>query len=332
MSRELSRPRKRPRRPQVRGNRVVVTLSTSSSSEDEHIFESERDRTKFHKYVYRRATSNGTFCDCSGNSSTNNCSCTCNEEHSDTEWQWDNPIPPPNTTVSDVYLENREVWFHKNYSCGTAAARGSMPMIDGQHYWEIKMISPVYGTDMMVGVGTDELDLTKYHTKFCSLLGLDHNSWGLSYTGHMQHDGTPKRYCSKFGQNTVVGVHLNTWSGTLSFYINRQPSGVAFKGLQGKKLYPVVCSTAARTGMKIVKTRSFPTTLQFLCCDAIRRYIPKDLKVLAVLELPPGLQSFLQDNLGWLLDTCVMNEKKELCTTGTQTSLTLRDIRHVSDP
>lgn len=35
------------------------------------------------------------------------------------------------------------------YSCGTAAIRGTKELGDGQHFWEIKMTSPVYGTDMV---------------------------------------------------------------------------------------------------------------------------------------------------------------------------------------
>lgn len=41
------------------------------------------------------------------------------------------------------------------YSCGTAAIRGNKELADGQHFWEIKMTSPVYGTDM-VRVGHTE--------------------------------------------------------------------------------------------------------------------------------------------------------------------------------
>lgn len=103
--------------------------------------------------------------------------------------------------------------FHSEYSCGTAAVRGSKELADGQHFWEIKMTSPVYGTDMvkcslflnnqhiealsaeskvslnfvqMVGIGTSDVNLDKYRHTFCSLLGKDTDSWGLSYTGKIK--------------------------------------------------------------------------------------------------------------------------------------------------
>lgn len=35
----------------------------------------------------------------------------------------------------------------------------------------------------MVGIGTSDVNLDKYRHTFCSLLGKDTDSWGLSYTG-----------------------------------------------------------------------------------------------------------------------------------------------------
>ena len=78
-------------------------------------------------------------------------------------------------------------------------------------------------------------------------------------------------------------------------------SGVVFNGLRGKLLYPMVSSTAARTGMKLVKACSYSTSLQFLCCCVLRRIVPPHLDVTTALSLPPGLHDFLLNNLDWLL-------------------------------
>ncbi|XP_077980279.1 SPRY domain-containing SOCS box protein 3-like [Glandiceps talaboti] len=318
-----------------RARREIICDSSSSSDEETDPSPSQMRRT----YGLRRTSTSlpDTHCQGSGNGDDNNCT-VCATEESDIEWNWESSMVDNSRLAgpSNIKCDDREVWFHRDYSCGTAAARGSVALNDGQHYWEIKMISPVYGTDMMIGVGTEDVDLNRCRHKFCSLLGQDANSWGLSYTGGIQHKGVTNVYCSKFGQNAVIGVHLDLWSGTLSFYKDRRPLGIAVRGLQGKELYPMVCSTAARTGMKIIKTQSFPSSLQFLCCQSLRKYIPQDMKVLSVLDLPPGLQNFLQDNLSWLLETHIDgNNQKEMigtCTTGTQTNLTFKDIRHVRDP
>ena len=78
----------------------------------------------------------------------------------------------------------------------------------------------------MVGVGTEEVDLDANRYNFCSLLGRDKHSWGLSYYGKTQHEGV---LCevgrARFGQGSIIGLHLDTWRGTLTFYKNRQPLG-----------------------------------------------------------------------------------------------------------
>ena len=63
----------------------------------------------------------------------------------------------------------------------------------------------------------------------------------------------------------------------------------------------MACSTAARSAMKVVSSRSFPSSLQFLCCRQLRKLVPPHLSVLDVLKMPPGLRLFLANNLGWLL-------------------------------
>ncbi|XP_069665738.1 SPRY domain-containing SOCS box protein 3-like, partial [Haliaeetus albicilla] len=84
------------------------------------------------------------------------------------------------STATLLTCDNRKVNFHMEYSCGTAAIRGNKELADRQHFWEIKMTSLIYGTDMMVGIGTSDVNLDKYRHTFCSLLGKDEDSWGLS--------------------------------------------------------------------------------------------------------------------------------------------------------
>lgn len=78
----------------------------------------------------------------------------------------------------------------------------------------------------MVGVGTENVDLNGFHNMFCSLLGLDMESWGISYDGRIQHNGLKSEYCSKFGQGAIIGAHLDMWHGTLAFFKNRQCLGI----------------------------------------------------------------------------------------------------------
>ncbi|KAF1509432.1 SPRY domain-containing SOCS box protein 3, partial [Eudyptula albosignata] len=214
------------------------------------------------------------------------------------DWVWDDLNK---STATLLTCDNRKVNFHMEYSCGTAAIRGNKELADGQHFWEIKMTSPVYGTDMMVGIGTSDVNLDKYRHTFCSLLGKDEDSWGLSYTGLLHHKGDKTNFSSRFGQGSIIGLHLDTWHGTLTFFKNRKCIGVAATKLQNKKFYPMVCSTAAKSSMKVIRSCASCTSLQYLCCYRLRQLLPDYVDTLEVLPLPPGLKQVLHNKLGWVL-------------------------------
>uniref|UniRef100_A0A8C5K0S7 SPRY domain-containing SOCS box protein 3 n=1 Tax=Jaculus jaculus TaxID=51337 RepID=A0A8C5K0S7_JACJA len=256
-----------------------------------------------------------SFCDCESQSEAAFCNslhmvhrdkdCRCGEEDEDFDWVWDDLNKSSATLLS---CDNRKVSFHMEYSCGTAAIRGTKELGDGQHFWEIKMTSPVYGTDMMVGIGTSDVDLDKYHHTFCSLLGRDEDSWGLSYTGRcgpgqglLHHKGDKTSFSSRFGQGSIIGVHLDTWHGTLTFFKNRTCIGVAATRLRNRRFYPMVCSTAAKSSMKVIRSCASSTSLQYLCCYRLRQLRPDSGDTLEGLPLPPGLKQVLHNKLGWVL-------------------------------
>ncbi|XP_004596873.2 SPRY domain-containing SOCS box protein 3 [Ochotona princeps] len=248
-----------------------------------------------------------SFCDCAGQSEASPRSlhaahlskdCRCGEEAEHFDWVWDDLNKSSATLLS---CDNRKVSFHTDYSCGTAAVRGTKELGQGQHFWEIKMTSPVYGTDMMVGIGTSDVDLDKYHHTFCSLLGRDEASWGLSYTGLLHHKGDKTSFSPRFGQGSIIGVHLDAWHGTLTFFKNRKFIGVAATKLWDRKFYPMVCSTAARSSMKVIRSCASSTSLQYLCCYRLRQLRPHSGDTLEGLPLPPGLKQLLHDKLGWVL-------------------------------
>ncbi|CAL8266738.1 unnamed protein product [Gadus morhua 'NCC'] len=224
--------------------------------------------------------------------------CRCGEEEQELDWVWDGGS---GSTATRLSCGDRQVNFHSEYSCGTAAVRGSKELADGQHFWEVKMTSPVYGTDMMVGIGTSDINLDKYRHSFCSLLGKDCESWGLSYTGLLHHQGDKMSFSSRFGQGSIIGVHLDTWHGMLTFFKNRKCIGVAATQLHNKRFYPMACSTAAKSSMKVIRSCSAPTSLQYLCCARLRRLLPGCSDTLDVLPLPPGLRQLLHNKLGWVL-------------------------------
>ena len=62
------------------------------------------------------------------------------------DWTWDDASKSHASVIKEG---EREVMFHIDYSAGTAAVRGNLKMHKDQYYWEIKMTTPVYGTDMV---------------------------------------------------------------------------------------------------------------------------------------------------------------------------------------
>lgn len=53
--------------------------------------------------------------------------------------------------------------------------------------------------------------------------------------------------------------------------------------------------------MKVVQSKSFKTSLQYLCCKKLRTLIPADISVLDAISMPPGMKNYLELKLSWLL-------------------------------
>ncbi|CAL1675803.1 unnamed protein product [Lasius platythorax] len=182
------------------------------------------------------------------------------------EWTWEKE-DSLNMTLS-IRLEdnNSVVIFHPVYSTGTAVVKGNKLLEKGQHhFWEILMLSKIHGTDVMIGVGTANAKLDIGSFRFCSLLGYDQESWGFSYRGLIQHNKVMQKYGTTFDKGQLVGVHLDAWSGTLQFFLDRKPLGVAYSRLNNVALYPLISCTVAHCSMKLTYSCSMPVSLQTAC-------------------------------------------------------------------
>ncbi|XP_050309355.1 SPRY domain-containing SOCS box protein 3 [Anthonomus grandis grandis] len=192
--------------------------------------------------------------------------CKCGEDKPVFDWTWHEP----RSATIQVSNHGRDVLFNPVYSCGTAAVRGTTPFKQNHHYyWEIKILSKLYGTDCMIGVGTSNVDLKKAQFRFCSILGMDNDSWGYSYQGRIYHGQLQRMYGREFNIGSLIGVYLDMCNGTLEFYLNRTPLGIAFKDLKGKELYPMVSSTAAQSAMRLTCCMSRQQSLQIISLKRI---------------------------------------------------------------
>ena len=126
--------------------------------------------------------------------------------------------------------------------------RGKVGFTKGLHVWEVNWSTRQRGTHAVVGVATLEAPL--HSVGYHSLVGSTDQSWGWDLgRNKLYHDsktGTGITYPAilKPDETFLVPdkfmVALDMDEGTLSFIVDGQYLGVAFRGLKGKKLYPIV--------------------------------------------------------------------------------------------
>lgn len=162
-------------------------------------------------------------------------------------------------------------------------------------YWEIQVTDRLFGTSMMFGIATRNCSV--HADSFVNLIGSDCNGWGLSHKGILWHDSLWSKYTKPFKENTAtrIGMLFDGPKGTLTYFKDGVSLGVAFKDLDKitDKLYPMVCSTAAKTQMTLTKTCRDYYSLQDMCRNVILNKLPKPSDVQQV-DLPRFLKEFVE--------------------------------------
>ncbi|KAJ8956146.1 hypothetical protein NQ314_006768, partial [Rhamnusium bicolor] len=177
----------------------------------------------------------------------------------------------------------------------TDCIRGKVGFTKGMHCWEVCWSTRQRGTHAVVGVATAEAPL--HSVGYQSLVGrnkLYHDSKncpGITYPALLKPDETfivPDKFL----------VVLDMDEGTLSFVVDGQYLGVAFRGLKGRKLYPIVSAVWGHceiTMRYIGGLDPEPLPLMDLCRRVIRQRLGKqhlEEKVMS-LQLPQALQTYL---------------------------------------
>lgn len=224
-----------------------------------------------------------------------NCSCG-EEEVRPQSWCWQ-------SSQGTVVLsnENREILFHPVYSSGTACVIGTERLKPNMHYyWEMKILTYLYGTDVMFGIGTrriSELEDTRY--QFVSLLGSTKDSWGISYHGDILHNGLAWAYTKPFSLGSLVGISLDMCSGTMEFYINRKPLGMAFSNIRKNnyELYPMITSTAAKSAIRMTCSLELLPSLQLNCLHVVKKFP----QLITKFQEIHGLKTLYSKLLFWVI-------------------------------
>lgn len=193
----------------------------------------------------------------------------------------------------------RTAFFHPNWSSGTAGVRGTRILNNGRFFWELRISKRIFGTSIMFGVGTKSARI--HADAFINLMGEDCNSWALSHKGLLWHGGRCYHYTKPFRENepTTIGVLFDGVEGTLTYYKDSKCLGVAFRGLQDVKepLYPMVCSTAAKTEVTLGDKKRDFANLQDRCRSVIAKQI-KNKKELEKLMIPTSIKNYLAEVVG----------------------------------
>lgn len=145
--------------------------------------------------------------------------------------------------------EEDKFTFHRHpVAQSTDCIRGKVGFTKGLHIWEIYWPTRQRGTHAVVGVATRDAPL--HSVGYQSLVGSTEQSWGWDLgRNKLYHDskncsGTTYPAILKHDEAFLVPdkflVALDMDEGTLSFIVDQQYLGVAFRGLKGKTLYPIV--------------------------------------------------------------------------------------------
>lgn len=153
----------------------------------------------------------------------------------------------PEDKSSNIFIkeDNPYVLHRHPVAQSTDCVRGKFGYKRGFHVWEIRWPTRQRGTHAVIGVATSKapLQCTGYQT----LVGNNPESWGWDIgRNKLYHD---EKNISKiiypdandnFTTPECIRVILDMEEGTLSFEANEQYYGVAFRGLKGKTVYPIV--------------------------------------------------------------------------------------------
>lgn len=197
--------------------------------------------------------------------------------------------------------------FHRHpVAQSTDCIRGKVGYTRGMHLWQLTWSTRQRGTHAVVGVATTEANL---HTNgYQSLVGANTESWGwdlgrnklyhdlknnpgITYPSVLSNDET-------FVVPESFHVVLDMDEGTLAFVVDGQYLGVAFRGLKGKKLYPIVSSVWGHCEITIKYIGGLdpePLPLKDICRRVIRREAGKSRlsRLQSELNLPTALKNYL---------------------------------------
>ena len=216
----------------------------------------------------------------------------------------------PNDRSLNVFIkEDDPTTIHRHpVAQSTDCARGRRGYSGGIHAWEFQWNTRQRGTHAVVGVAEITAPIHAYG--YSSVVGSSPDSWGwdinkkkLYHADSNNNSTNPYPFKDNVDEKEDITVPesfkmiLDMDAGTLAFVVDGEYLGVAFQGLKGKTLYPivnVVWGHAEVTCRYLGGIAPEPLPLMALCRRTIRKRIGEDnIKDVHSLPLPTTIQNYL---------------------------------------
>jgi len=194
--------------------------------------------------------------------------------------------------------------FHRHpVAQSTDCIRGKQGYTEGLHLIELTWPAKQRGTHAVIGVATSQAPL--HSPGYQSLVGTTPDSWGWDLgRGKAYHDsaklaGIPYPVSSLSTVPDTILMLLDMDLGTLSFMVDDRYLGVAFSGLRGKTLFPIVSSVWGHcevTMRHLGSTTGDPPTLSACCRRTIRSAVGSEGVArgdMSKLGLPNTIRDYL---------------------------------------
>jgi len=213
---------------------------------------------------------------------------------------------PEDRSLNIFVKEDDPFTLHRHpVAQSTDCIRTRMGYTRGLHVFQIFWNVRQRGTHAVIGVCT--IDAALHAQGYQALIGCDENSYGWDLSRNkLYHDMKNcevKTYPTGMGDDAInvpdeFLLVLDMDEGTLAFVVDGQYLGVAFSGLKGKKIYPVVSAVWGHCEITMkyyggLDPEPFP--LKDICRRAIRMQLGKSRlhRVHKELMLPNALKSYL---------------------------------------
>ena len=229
----------------------------------------------------------------------------------DKKTQEENSWNPNDRSLNVFIKEDDPSTIHRHpVAQSTDCARGRQGYASGIHAWEVTWNTRQRGTHAVIGVAEISAPIHAYG--YSSVVGSTADSWGwdinkkrLYHADSNNNGSNPYPFKDEpavdekddFTVAESFKMVLDMDAGTLAFVVEDEYLGVAFHGLKGKTLYPivnVVWGHAEVTCKYLGGIAPEPLPLMALCRRTIRKQIGEEnIENVHSLPLPTTIQNFL---------------------------------------